>query len=163
MNIRKARVQDVAAIYDLNQQLNHYHIQFDNYWALNDPQIIQEKRRQYFAKQIRRRHAIVLIAEEQETIVGYIHGSLRTIPPMFRIQTIGHLHSAYVMQAYQRKGVGQQLTEALIDWFQSKQIEYIEVSSDINNTLSINAWKKYGFQPAMIKLRLKLPSTIVTN
>jgi len=113
---------------------------------------------QYITKMIRSRLASLFVAEEQGKIVGYIHGSLRPMPPIFQVSTFGRLNSAYVLKHYRRQGVGRRLTDALLQWFQTKQIEYVEVNSDIRNSLGIDAWKKYGFQQAMIKFRLKLPT-----
>ena len=154
VNIRKAKIKDVDTLCHLNSLLNRCHAELDAIWTLkNDPPLLRDMCVEYFTKMIRSRLSNLFVAEENGRIVGYIKGTLKTTPPIFQVSVIGQLDSIYVMKPYRRRGIGKQLTDALVQWFQSKQVEYIEVTSYVRNTIALNAWKKYGFKQAMIKMR----------
>jgi ribosomal protein S18 acetylase RimI-like enzyme len=157
VNIRKAKITDVDDLWHLNSLLNRCHAELDAFWTLKkDPQIIRDMCVQYFKKMIRSRLSTLFVAEENGKIVGYIKGTLKSMPPIFQVSVIGQLDTVYLLKSYRRRGIGKQLTDALIQWFQSKQVEYIEVNSDVRNSNALNAWKKYGFKQAMIKMRKKV-------
>jgi ribosomal protein S18 acetylase RimI-like enzyme len=154
LNIRKAKIEDVDGMCHLNSLLNRCHAELDAFWTLKkDSQIIRDMCVQYFRKMIRSSLSTLFIAEDNGQIVGYSKGTLKSRPPIFQVSAIGQLDEVYVMKLYRRRGIGRQLTDALIEWFRSKQVEYIEVNSDVRNSNALNAWEKYGFKQAMIKMR----------
>jgi ribosomal protein S18 acetylase RimI-like enzyme len=157
LKVRKAKLKDVERICYLNSLLNKCHEQIDPFYQLKpDPQHLHQLSNQHFQRMIRSRNAAVFVAEDQGNIVGYIDGTLRTNIPIFQIQALGRLGTIFVLEEYRRQGIGEALTEALFQWFNSKQVEYVHINSDIRNTVAVNAWKKYGFQEEMIRMRINL-------
>ena len=73
INFRKAEISDINSILNLNNDLCKFEMEegFDNYikdWSLSD------ESREYFLDLIK--NHFVIVAEENEKIVGYLAGSI---------------------------------------------------------------------------------------
>ncbi len=51
-----------------------------------------------------------------------------------------------VTAEYQRKGLGERMLKRICEWFESRNIDRIELSAAANNQISYSFWKKHDFQ-----------------
>jgi len=154
LKIRKAKLKDVDRIYYLQSLLMKYHIKFDDFWRGN------KDRRKNFCKHvrstIRSSNGLVLVAEYNGKIVGYSLAKIKKRPPIFKIQKIGHIHDAFVMKQYRKRGIGRRLVNESLKWFKSKGMNYVEADVDVRNKLGLNAWKKFKLKPYLLRLKRKI-------
>ncbi len=154
MVIRKAEKKDLNSIINLWIKQGKYHAQLDKLHA-RDPRsrsIITK----YARSSLYSSHALLLVAEVDNKIIGFARAGLRKRSPIFRIKRYGHIDDVYIIPAYRRRRIADHLLKECFRWFCTRGVEYAELSVHAKNTVGRNAWKKYGFKEAMIHMRKKL-------
>jgi RimJ/RimL family protein N-acetyltransferase len=97
-----------------------------------------------------------IVAEnEKKELVGFASGSITSIPKT-RAPKIGILISVFVKKEYRGKEIGKQFFKAMLQWFKSKKVKYIETSVDAQNKNSVKLWKKFGFHDYQLRLKMDL-------
>lgn len=153
IKVRKAKIKDADEISNLNYLLMKYHEKFDNYYKINkNHRKIYSK---YIKKFIRSKNTLVLVAEVDKKIVGLMLGAIEKRPPIMKVVKFGHLKDTFVLPGYRRRGIGKILAKELMKWFESKEVEFVELESDIRNKIGVKAWKSLGFKPFMVKMKKK--------
>jgi len=138
--IRQAKAQDAAALYKAEQSI-----------ALKKPGHIltqpHELNDSHFKEKIGQLsdhpRGVYLIAEVDNSVVG--HALLDPLQ-LEATQHVAHLTTA-VHPGHEGNGVGQKLTQHLIEWARSRSLlEKIELHVRSINTPAISLYKKVGFQ-----------------
>jgi len=150
MKIREARREDVKPIASLNQQLNNYHLQFDDYYGLRPNS--EDTTIKHIDDMVTSEDSIVLVAEDKGTVVGYLAGKIGKRPPVFEVDKRGEIWSGYVLEEHRGHGVGRELTERMLRRFKEGGIEYVELSVDSRNELGCKVWKSLGFETFQFKM-----------
>lgn len=150
MKIREARREDVKHIAALNQELNDYHLKFDDYYRLRPN--LEDIVTKHFDDMVTSEDSIVLVAEDKGSIVGYLAGKIGKRPPVFEVDKRGEIWSGYVLEEYRGHGVGRELTERMLRWFKEGGIKYVELSVDSRNELGCKVWKSLGFETFQFKM-----------
>lgn len=154
MKIREASRKDVKQINSLNQQLNEYHLKFDDYYKLRPN--LEDITTKYFENIITSEDSILLVAEDNKSVVGYIVGKVGVRPPVYEVDKRGLLSEMYVLEKYRGRGVGRELTERMISWFKERSIKYVELSVDRRNDLGYNVWKSLGFETWQLVMKMRI-------
>lgn len=152
-NIRKATKEDLSAILKLMQELINFHYSLDSYYR---PAIKFRGLRDYVANAIKSPKKLLLVAESDQQIIGYFLGAIEIAPVYSSEKTVGLIADAVVNKKYRRKGVLKQLFQEALNWFNKKEVNYIELSVDARNLDAILAWKKLGFQDYKLRIRRTL-------
>jgi ribosomal protein S18 acetylase RimI-like enzyme len=154
VEIRDATVVDIDQVLALNASLMQSHLQYDEYYQLN--QHSHDVYTEYFQRFIESDNARVLVALDEEVIVGFITGKIERRPPVFAVTEKGEINSVFVKELFRRQGIGGQLLRRMFDWFKAHGAEYVELSVDVRNIVSVNAWKSLGFEPWQMLMKRKL-------
>jgi len=152
--VRKAKLADVPGIVSIAVKLMKYHVRLDGYFALVDN--VENVYLAYFRKCIKSSRKIILVAEYDKKIVGYVLGDIALRSPVYKIKRIGILSDMYVLESFRGKGIARLLLQMLFKWFKSKNISNVELSVHSGNVLGISVWDKCGFKGFMIKQRIKI-------
>lgn len=151
--IRLATQQDIQQIGELWLEMVDYHQQFDDtmYRA-------SEKGSDYYAQSIMSRlsdpQTRVLVAEIDGEVVAYVLGMIvDIIPQMFVQQKSGFLADIYVKEAHRHQGIGRELVERLMLWFQSQEVNYFEWHVSSKNQDAVKFWQSIGGQTTMYRMR----------
>ncbi len=97
----------------------------------------------------------ILVAEE-DLPIAFIMGSLnRPSLPLVR-ESVGIIEVCWVDPDHRRRGIAKQLVQALEKWFQSRDIEFIELSYLVGNIPAEITWSALGYQPFRITSRKQL-------
>ena len=99
---------------------------------------------------------ILLVAEFDGRIIGYILGAVGQRAPVYVVRTVGMVFDLSVEPAFRRHGIGQALTRALIDHFGKKGIKDIQVNFDSRNREAPGFWQRMGFAPLLNEAYLKV-------
>ena len=79
-------------------------------------------------------------------VVGYVLGMIADImAEVFQPIRSGFLADIYVQEDYRRHGIGKELVERLILWFQSKDITYYEWHVAQKTKMLWNFWRNDGW------------------
>jgi ribosomal protein S18 acetylase RimI-like enzyme len=155
MTIRPATAGDAAEIGKLWEKLVAYH------QALDDdlPRAARDGDRLYarsIANRLHDSHTRVLVAEENDKVVGYVLGVVvDLVPDMFEQEDGGFLADIYVEENYRGRGIGRALVEALADWFK-QGLHHFEWHVAANNPSGLAFWRAIGGRDLMIRMRTDL-------
>ena len=154
MIIRKAKIKDLDQIVKLALDFAKYHHKFDPYFAYKSD--ISKIYRENFIKSIYSTKRLLLVAQDNNRLVGYCLGSLATRSPIFKIYDIGVINDAFIDQDYRRKGLLELFLKEMFKWFKSKKIHDVELFVVAKNEIGKNAWAKYGFEDILLRRKIRI-------
>ena len=140
-------------ILKLNKALFNYEEKFNSEYNLE--WTYSEKGQAYFKKRIENDLSIVLVAEAETKIVGYLlifidSHSIRKINPIAEIENM------FVSDEYRDRGVGTELIKEAIKQVREKGAKRLGVEVEAQNSGAINFYKSNGFEDFEVTLQLKL-------
>lgn len=152
MIIRRAKNEDMAAILALMEQLIDEHRDVDPYYKeFSEYRELPE----YIEETIRDRDKLLLVAEENGKVIAYFIGAVEEAPYYSAERKIGVVADTCVDKKHRRGGILKKLFKEALPWFNSKKINYIELSVDARNSAAVAAWRKLGFGDYKLRLRRK--------
>ena len=149
MKIRKAKIEDLQAIQNLNNQLFGLELEnFDKYLIKNWP--LSQAGKEYFENAIK--NDCVLVAEDtvRGGIVGYLLGSVTEIP--YYDFKIAELCNMCVDKSFRKSGIGTKLFEAFEKYYKKLGITHFIVTASFKNESAKRFYKKIGFEEANLTL-----------
>ena len=100
----------------------------------------------YLLNTFREADVLVAVAErEGEGLVGFSLAQIEILPEWFGSEQIGILRYQTVSEKYQGKGVGNEMTTFVIDWFRLLGISRIELYV-LKGLPASGYWSKIGFK-----------------
>jgi ribosomal protein S18 acetylase RimI-like enzyme len=93
-----------------------------------------------FARQLSWDTELVLIAEDDEQIVGIIIGTIDN--------NNGYYYRIAVAEKYQRKGIGRAMIEAMKNRFLQRKVNKIMITVDVHNEIMIPIYESAGYRSA---------------
>ena len=151
--VRKAKLKDLAAIQDLNQQLFQSDARFDPELFIRWAYLPAGKR--YFRRSLTERRAGAWVAETNGKIIGYLVGWVWHKRPYRPVKT-AELENMFVAPRFRSKGVGSALVKEFISWCKQRKVKSVEVWAQFKNERGKQFYQANGFSPAAQKFELKL-------
>lgn len=101
---------------------------------------------------------LVLVAEYDNRLVGFLEASIRPFVEDCYSDQVGYLEGWFVENEYRKHGLGRQLVETAEKWAKSKGCREMASDSEIGNELSLNAHLSLGYQETsrLVHLRKEL-------
>ncbi len=152
INIRRAAPADRAALGRLWQELMefHYRLAPDIFGLAEDALSCWLE---WIAQAMEDDNRIVLVAEAEGTLLGYIHGCLDERPPVYRDRRHGTICEICVGEDWRRRGVGGKLVAALFEWFGERGLPEVHIGAAACNPVANAFWRAMGFSPHMVQMR----------
>jgi GNAT superfamily N-acetyltransferase len=154
MLIRKAKLKDLHQVSKHAVSMLKYHHTLDPYFA--PAKNVQEVYQKFFKKCIYSKNKLLLVAEENNKIVGYALGALGLRAPVFQIRKVGLINDVFVEKDFRKLGLAKQFLLELNKWFKSKKLKHVELTVHSENEIGKKAWAKSGFKGYMIKERTEI-------
>ena len=105
-----------------------------------------------FLSLLKDRNSFFRFAELNNEVVGYICGFIKKVEANEKgWRRIGDLNSIIILKEFRRKGIAEYMVREFFKWLKSKNIRYVEASSNIKNDPIIKFNKKIGFKEQQIK------------
>ena len=152
--VRRAVWSDLDPITQLWKELFEFHVALDSRFALAED--AERHWRTRVAHQLNDDNWRVLVADDRDTLLGFIIGVIREMPPVVREKYEGYIEDAVVTRLAQRRGIGEQLYHGLEGWFRERGIKVIGLSAAVANPAAQAFWHKMGFTDYMIRMRASL-------
>jgi ribosomal protein S18 acetylase RimI-like enzyme len=95
-----------------------------------------------------------LVALDKLNVVGYSIAETGRYPPVFERQTFGLITDMAVKSGYRRQGIGEQMLAKIYQWFESRNLDRIELSVSAKNQIGYSFWNKHGSKDYMHRLYL---------
>jgi ribosomal protein S18 acetylase RimI-like enzyme len=150
-SIRDATPQDIARVVQLWAEHVDFHAQCD-------PRFLRkEGSEDGFAQHLRAKLGesdyLLLVAEIDGEVVGFLNGELSAYPPCFEHRTHGFIDNLAVSPQRQRAGLGTTLLEKAMAWFSAKGVTTVEGRVLMSNPVATAFWQKTAFEPYMHTIR----------
>jgi ribosomal protein S18 acetylase RimI-like enzyme len=154
--IRPATQADLAALGRLGALLMQTHFTFDPHRFLppgDDPAGGYEW---FLETQLERSDVVVLVAELDGTLVGYVYAGLEPLSWKELRGPAGFIHDIVVDASVRRSGLARQLLEGAVDWLRQNGAPRVMLWTASQNTTAQNLFESSGFRRTMIEMTLEL-------
>ncbi|OWV92766.1 acetyltransferase [Rhizobium sp. R72] len=106
----------------------------------------------FLARESNRPDAIVLVAQDESTILGYAYAALEGADYMSLRGPAGVIHDLFVDPARRCKGVGRLLLDAVVADMDRRGAERIVLSTAYGNEAAQRLFASMGFRPTMVEM-----------
>ncbi|HEX4097975.1 MAG TPA: GNAT family N-acetyltransferase [Caulobacteraceae bacterium] len=150
--IRTAAPADVEALGRLGALLVQVHHDFDRDRFIAPTPQTPSRYGGFLAGQIKRKDAIVLVADEDGAVVGYAYGALEGPDWLTLRGPAGVIYDLMVDPAYRRQGVGRRLLEEAIAALQRLGAPQVMLETAAPNAAAQRLFTSAGFRPTLIEM-----------
>lgn len=152
ITIRRATLQDLPTLLDINLDSFHANAAYDPHIDMN--WIHSSDAREHFTNGITKPDQYTIIAEVGGKPVGY----LVLVSKLFtyRMVKVIELDNLSVLPAFQSKGIGKRLIEHAKSWAKEQGYHTMYACAYIKNEKAVKFYKREGFEPIDISLEMPL-------
>ena len=148
MGIRKATQNDLLEYVKLRKEDILEYSKIVNEKVTSD----DEKLKKEFNGLMNSKDNIIIVAEDENNLIGYLNGSL-----LNNIwQESGYIDDLFVTREFKRKGIGTQLIKKFIEYLKVKKIKKCKLGVDIKNINAISLYNKLGFKTDHYEMSLNI-------
>jgi len=149
----KAHLHELA---QLERQYMEHHVALDDYFAFKAN--MTEMWLDHAQRLVDSALDLILVAVEDDQIVGYMTGHIRRKVPIYQIEEVGQIGDNFVLPQYRRRGIFTQLLKEMLEWMQGQGIKYVEHPIAVKNDVGRIAWKKRGFEDLYVMTKKRITS-----
>lgn len=155
IRIRPAEVRDLATLAEFALALAHIHVQVDDRrFVIPDGGV--QAFLEFFKGELQRPEAVLLIAENHSTPVGYAFVRMEPATIEGLSEPAAWLHDLYVDPRFRARGVGRQLVSRAIEAAQQLGSSSLMLGVSPANTDARRLYDRLGMRATMIEMRLDL-------
>ena len=152
LKIRRAALRDLSSLGRLGASLVRMHHEFDPRRFFAPGSHPERGYAEFLATQLRARRAVVLVAEMDEAVVGYLFAAIEPRSWKDLRDEGGYVHDLVVDPHARKSGVGSALLEAVFAWFAGRGVRQVVLSTAWGNETAQRVFRRAGFRPTMIEL-----------
>ncbi len=154
--IRRAHEDDLPTLGVLGALLMRMHYAFDRNRFMAPGAHPEGGYAWFLGTQLRDPEVVVLVAERDGTVVGYVYAGLE--PQSWRDlrEAAGYIHDVVVDEAGRRHGVASALIEAAIEWLRERGAPRVVLSTAEPNEAAQRLFAKLGFRRTMVEMTREL-------
>lgn len=158
MIIRRAEGRDVAALGELGAALMRVHYAFDRqrFIAPGDGNEASEGYAHFLGSQLDEEGVIVLVAEQQTKVVGYVYAGIEPLSWKELRDECGFIHDLLVTDAARGMGIGEALLDRAIDWLREQGMPRVVLWTSTQNEAARRLFERRAFRPTMLEMSLEL-------
>lgn len=101
------------------------------------------------------RFVAMVVAVEDERVIGFAQGNLRFTPDYFGALKVGLVSHLYVVPQFRGQGIGTNLLTKLEEWLTDKGIHSLEVQTAYGNDAAAAFWADRGYEAELVQFRKK--------
>ena len=154
--VRRAVSKDVTELGELGIALMRTHYAFDDRRFLEPNQADAGGYARFLESQLDEQDAVVLVAEQQGRIVGYVYAAVEPRSWKELRDECGFIHDLLVADVARRAGVGEALLNAAIEWLREQGMPRVVLGTAAQNDTARRLFERRGFRPTMIEMTLEL-------
>ena len=144
MEILEASEKHIPEITKLWMEFMYFNAEIEPFNTSGDNVLTQVET--HLRNKITSDDSLVLIAIDDQKVVGYSISQTTLMPPFSRGKTIGVIYDMAVTASHRRKGIGKEMLDCIKAWFNERNINRIELSVVTKNTIGNSFWREQGFQ-----------------
>jgi ribosomal protein S18 acetylase RimI-like enzyme len=154
--VRPARAEDVPALGRLGALLMRTHYEFDPARFMAPGDDPEGGYGWFLGTQLRDPDVVVLVAEVDAAIAGYVYAGLEPQSWKDLREPAGFIHDVVVDAAARRGGVATMLLEAAIAWLRERGAPRVMLGTAEQNAGAQRLFAKLGFRRTMIEMTKEL-------
>jgi GNAT superfamily N-acetyltransferase len=156
MIVRRAGSKDMTELGELGIALMRTHYAFDDRRFLEPNQADAAGYARFLESQLDEQDAVVLLAEQQGRIVGYVYAAIEPLSWKDLRDECGFIHDLLVADVARRTGVGEALLNAAIEWLREQGMPRVVLGTAAQNDTARRLFERRGFRPTMVEMTLEL-------
>jgi ribosomal protein S18 acetylase RimI-like enzyme len=154
--VRRATPADLPRIGRLGALLVEEHYDFDPQRFLAARPGTPEGYASFISTQLEDPDKTVLVAEDKGNVIGYAYGAVEGYDYMALRGPAGVLHDVIVDPEHRGRGVGRLLLDATLEFFRSRGVPRVVLSTAEQNEAAQRLFASMGFRRTMIEMTREL-------
>ena len=147
VKIRKCKTEETNIANELLTKLIRYEKEFDN--NINENCTVNY----YYESIIDNPSHLILFAETEEKIIGYIYGFIQENGDTTK-EKVGQIDALYIEEEYRNMKIGDKLITEFIEWAKEQNVKIIEISVFDTNIKARNLYTKKNFKSVKTTMNL---------
>jgi ribosomal protein S18 acetylase RimI-like enzyme len=156
MTVRPATAADLPAIGRLGALLVETHHAFDPQRFLPATDQTRAAYAGFLGTQLELPNSAVLVADDNGTVVGYAYAAVDGYDYLSLRGPAGILHDIIVAPEHRGAGIGRLLLDAALDYFRSRGVPRVVLSTAEHNKGAQRLFAAMGFRRTMIEMTREL-------
>jgi ribosomal protein S18 acetylase RimI-like enzyme len=149
--VRAMTAADLPAAARLAGKLVRMHYELDPLRFLHLPNPEAGYAR-YFAGELKSDRVVLLVAEQNESIVGYAYGRLEPRSYNELLDAAGKLHDVLVDESARGHGIGEALVTEMVRRLTERGAPRVVLLTAVQNEAAQHLFKKLGFRTTMLEM-----------
>jgi len=154
--IRKATKADLPALGRLGALLLRTHYQFDSQRFMAPQGDTEGGYAWFLGTQLREKDVIVLVAEQQASVVGYVYAGLEPQSWKELREACGFIHDVVVDERARHTGVAMALIDAAVVWLREQGAPRVVLWTAQQNDGAQRLFERVGFRRTMVEMTREL-------
>jgi len=100
---------------------------------------------EYLRPAIEAENSLVLVAIDEGKVIGYSYSLISDPSNLVKRGKYGNIHDLFITASHRRKGIGEMMFVEIMKWFQSNNIDRVELDVITQNQIASSFWEKHGF------------------
>lgn len=148
--IREMRSEDLEPTARLAAMLVRQHHAFDpRRFMVIEP--VEQGYRWFLGTQLEEKDALLLVAEVEGAVVGYLYGAIEPRDWAMLLDAHGAIHDVYVDEAWRGRGIARQLLKEALRRLDERAPRVVLYSAT-HNTSAQRLFASLGFRPTMVEM-----------
>lgn len=153
MKIRKLKKGGIKEFSVLMFELYKKWDKIDPIDKIDKKWFFSKKQYSYVEKLMKKKNNLILVAEENNKLVGYIMANVEERKPFH--QRAGYIAETYIKPEYRGKGIAKKLVAEAFRWFERYNLKWYIVGTHSLDKEANSFWKRAGFKEFNKILKLK--------
>lgn len=148
VQIRHAEMDDGEELLELWHGFTAHLSEYDERYQHKED--ADERWLRYFENQlINSKYGTVVVADDGDQLIGVLEARITGDHPIFRLADHGYINGHFVREDYRGEGIGRQLIETAVEWFQSppREVEFYRVDVLEGDEAAAELYQDLGFTP----------------
>ena len=154
--VRPAEPRDQEALGRLGAMLVAEHHQFDPKRFIMPEGDLAAAYGRFLVSEVGKENAIVLVAESEGRVVGYIFGALEGTDFLMLLGPAGVIYDLIVDPDHWKRGIGGMLLQAILDAFAERGTRQAVLYTAAKNENAQRLFDRMGFRRTMIEMTREL-------
>lgn len=156
ITVRPAKPADAEALGRMGGALVRQHHAFDPERFML-PDDVESGYRWWLGKELRAKEAVVLVAERDGELIGYVYGRIEERDWATLRDRCGGFHDIWVEESARGVGAGRLLAEALVKRFAELGVPRVILMSATKNEGAHRFFAKLGWRSTMVEMTREIP------
>jgi ribosomal protein S18 acetylase RimI-like enzyme len=156
MIIRHATEEDIETVVPMVDKIAALHEVWepDKYARVDE---FGEMYRSWLLERTRDKQSVILVAEREGTIVGFLAATIEREIPIYKVGHYGFIHDLWIEPAYRNEGVGRQLVMLAVEQFVELGVKQVRLETAAPNEAARALFEKCGFRVTTVDMMWQAP------